>query len=155
MMVDFHLILMGKHSKTIKAQLTLSVPTSQMLLITSLYIIQWLWILHLIAFIKYLLDRFHIQILTPVSTREISEIIKSLKWNNSHGYDEIPTKILKISFPFIISPLTYTVLTLQSNFSTYWTEVSEVEETLHGQQPTAALLKFTGLWYRKFYVHNY
>jgi hypothetical protein len=40
---------------------------------------------------------------TPVCTKEISEIIKSLKWKNSHGYDEIPIKILKI----IISPLTY------------------------------------------------
>jgi hypothetical protein len=30
--------------------------------------------------------------LTPVSTKEISEIIKSLKWKNSHGYDEIPQK---------------------------------------------------------------
>jgi len=32
--------------------------------------------------------------LTPVTTKEISEIIKSLKWKNSHGYDEIPVKIL-------------------------------------------------------------
>jgi hypothetical protein len=46
--------------------------------------------------------------LTPVSTKEISETIKSLTWNNSHGYDEIPIKILKICLPFIISPLTYT-----------------------------------------------
>jgi hypothetical protein len=45
--------------------------------------------------------------LTPVTTKEISEIIKSLKWKNSHGYDEIPVRILKISLPFIISPLTY------------------------------------------------
>jgi hypothetical protein len=45
--------------------------------------------------------------LTSVCTKEISEIIKSLKWKSSHGYDEIPTKILKISLPFIISPLTY------------------------------------------------
>jgi len=45
--------------------------------------------------------------LTPVSTKEISEIIKSLKWKNSHDYDEIPIKILKISLPFIISPLTF------------------------------------------------
>jgi len=45
--------------------------------------------------------------LTPVSTKEVSEIIKSLKWKNSHGYDEITIKILKISLPFIISPLMY------------------------------------------------
>jgi hypothetical protein len=45
--------------------------------------------------------------LTPLSTKEVNEIIKSLKWKNSHGYGEIPIKILKISLPFIISPLTY------------------------------------------------
>ena len=45
--------------------------------------------------------------LTPISTREISEIIKSLKWKYSHGYNEILIKILKISLPFILSPLTY------------------------------------------------
>jgi len=30
--------------------------------------------------------------LTPVSTKEISEIIKCLEWKNSHGYDEIQKK---------------------------------------------------------------
>jgi hypothetical protein len=45
--------------------------------------------------------------LTPVTTKEISVIIKSLKWKNSHGYDEIPIRILKISLPFIISSPTY------------------------------------------------
>jgi len=45
--------------------------------------------------------------LTRVSTKEIIEIIKSLKWKISHGYNEVPTKILKINLPFIISPLTY------------------------------------------------
>jgi hypothetical protein len=45
--------------------------------------------------------------LAPVTTKAISEIIKSLKWKNSHGYDEIPMRILKISLPFIQSPLTY------------------------------------------------
>jgi hypothetical protein len=45
--------------------------------------------------------------LTPVTTKEISEIIKSLKWKTSHGYDEIPIQILKVSLPFIIFPLTH------------------------------------------------
>jgi len=36
----------------------------------------------------------HIKLM-PVTTKEISEIIKSLKWKNSHGYDEIPIRILK------------------------------------------------------------
>jgi hypothetical protein len=43
----------------------------------------------------------------PKTTKEIDEIIKTLKAKYSHGYDEISTKILKISFPFIISPLNY------------------------------------------------
>ena len=41
------------------------------------------------------------------TTKEIEQIIKSLKTKNSYGYDEISTKILKISCPFIISPLNY------------------------------------------------
>ena len=45
--------------------------------------------------------------LTPVSAKEINEIIMSLKWENSHGYDEILIKVLKISLPFIIPHLTY------------------------------------------------
>jgi len=45
--------------------------------------------------------------LAPVTVTEMKDIIKSLKWKDSNGYDEIPLKILKISLPFIISPLTY------------------------------------------------
>ena len=39
--------------------------------------------------------------------KEIERIINSLKSKNSHGYDEIPMKILKVSTPFITSPLIY------------------------------------------------
>jgi hypothetical protein len=41
------------------------------------------------------------------STHEITKIIKSLKTKDSCGYDEITSKIIKISEPFIISPLTH------------------------------------------------
>ena len=41
------------------------------------------------------------------TTHEINKIIQSMKPKNSHGYDEISIKILKISAPFILSPLTY------------------------------------------------
>jgi hypothetical protein len=34
--------------------------------------------------------------LTPVTAKEIKNIINSLKWKNSSGYDEIPPRILKI-----------------------------------------------------------
>ena len=44
---------------------------------------------------------------TPVTTMEIENIIKSLKTKCSYGYDEISSKILKLSSPFIISPLNY------------------------------------------------
>jgi hypothetical protein len=45
--------------------------------------------------------------MSPVTSREIKDIIKSLKWKNSKGYDDIPQNILKISMPFIVSPLVY------------------------------------------------
>ena len=41
------------------------------------------------------------------STYEIGKIIKSLKSKNSSGYDEISTRILKLSASFIVSPLTH------------------------------------------------
>jgi hypothetical protein len=41
------------------------------------------------------------------STKEVERIIRSLGLKNSHGYDEISTKILKVSAPFISSPLNY------------------------------------------------
>jgi hypothetical protein len=40
-------------------------------------------------------------------TKEISSIVKSVKTKTSHGYDGISTKILKVSFNYIILPLTY------------------------------------------------
>ena len=45
--------------------------------------------------------------LAPVNAKEIKDIIRYLKWKSSYGYDEIPLRILKISAPYIISPLIY------------------------------------------------
>ena len=42
-----------------------------------------------------------------VSSKEIEDVTKSLKTKNSHGYDEISTKILKCSIYYISSPLSY------------------------------------------------
>jgi hypothetical protein len=42
----------------------------------------------------------------PLSTKDIRNIIKSLNTKNLHGYNEISTKLLKLSSPFILSPLT-------------------------------------------------
>jgi len=41
------------------------------------------------------------------STYEIRNIIKSLKPKNTYGYDEISNRIIKLSSPYINSPLTY------------------------------------------------
>jgi hypothetical protein len=41
------------------------------------------------------------------STYEIEKIVKSLKTKNTFGYDEISNWIIKLTAPFIISPLTY------------------------------------------------
>jgi hypothetical protein len=43
----------------------------------------------------------------PVTSKEMKDIIKSLKNKNSYGYDEIPMKVMKLSMPFILSPLIY------------------------------------------------
>jgi Notch-like protein len=45
--------------------------------------------------------------MTPVTNKEIKDIVRSLKWKSSQGYDEIPQNILKLSLLFILSPLTY------------------------------------------------
>jgi hypothetical protein len=41
----------------------------------------------------------------PVTSKELKDIIKSLSNKNSSGYDEISSKVLKSSMPFILSPL--------------------------------------------------
>jgi hypothetical protein len=44
---------------------------------------------------------------SPVSTKQIKNIIRSIKTKNYHGYDKFPAKILKISASYISSPLTH------------------------------------------------
>jgi len=45
--------------------------------------------------------------LEPVTEKEIYEIIRSLKWKACYGYDEVWLWIVKLSVPFISSPLIY------------------------------------------------
>ena len=45
--------------------------------------------------------------LKSISTKEIENTIKSLKPKNSSGYNRISTKLIKISSPYISSPLTH------------------------------------------------
>jgi hypothetical protein len=61
--------------------------------------------------IDYLVHNYHNTCPTiswhNTTTHEIEKIIKSLKTKDSIGYEEITTKILKLSAPYISSPLTY------------------------------------------------
>jgi hypothetical protein len=45
--------------------------------------------------------------LNNTTTYEIGKIIHSLKCKDSYGYDKISSGILKISAPYVLSPLTY------------------------------------------------
>jgi len=45
--------------------------------------------------------------LKNTTTHEIDKIIHSLKCKASYGYDEISSSSLKISAPYVLSPLTY------------------------------------------------
>ena len=46
-------------------------------------------------------------VIKTFSTKEITSIIKALKTKNSHGFDEISVKLLKVSTTYICSPLTH------------------------------------------------
>ena len=52
-------------------------------------------------------DSFPPMVFKSFSTQEIISIIRSLKTKNSFGYDEISTKLLKISASYVCSPLPY------------------------------------------------
>ena len=45
--------------------------------------------------------------LKKTTTHEIGKIIHDIKTKDSSGYDEISTRILKISSPYVVSPLTF------------------------------------------------
>ena len=42
-----------------------------------------------------------------ITSNEIKKVFNSFKPKGSYGYDGIPLKILKLSVPYILSPLTY------------------------------------------------
>jgi len=61
--------------------------------------------------VYYLLQSFNRMLsnfkLMPLSTKDIRNIIKSINTKNSHGSEEVSTKLLQLSSPFILSPLTH------------------------------------------------
>jgi len=59
--------------------------------------------------------------------KEIEKIIKSLQSKNSHGYDGIPMKILKVGTHFITAPRTYICnKSLSSGSFSSWLKFSEI-----------------------------
>jgi hypothetical protein len=53
---------------------------------------------------------FHNIDFNKITTKEIEKVLSSLSSKNSSGYDEISMKTLKISAPYISSPLCYTFI---------------------------------------------
>ena len=47
--------------------------------------------------------------LKSTTTHEIDKVIHSLKTKDSHGYNGISTRILKLSAPYIVSPITFII----------------------------------------------
>jgi len=60
-----------------------------------------------ISWNKLLINLTQVWNINAQQQKKLERIIKSLKTKNSSGYDEISTKILKISCPFISSPINY------------------------------------------------
>jgi hypothetical protein len=97
-------------------------------------------------------------------TEEIEKIIKSSKSKISHGYDGILVKILKLSFPFIISPLTY--ICNKSLFSGIFStrlKVSEIKPlfkkgdrtNISNYRPISLLTSFTKIFEKVIYSRLY
>ena len=98
-----------------------------------------------------------------VSYKETEIIAKSLKIKNSHGYDGISTKLLKLSIHYISSPLTYISNRMLSsgNFPTRlkFSEVKPVfirgdENDKSNYRPVSLLAPFSKI-FEKLFIINY
>jgi hypothetical protein len=98
--------------------------------------------------------------LTPVTAQEIKNIIRSLKWTTSSGYDEVPPRLLKLSLPYIISPLTYLCnKSLISGIFPSWLKYSQVTPIpkkgnkfeLSNYRPISLLTSFSKIFEKVIY----
>jgi hypothetical protein len=100
------------------------------------------------------------------TTYKIKKIIYSLKSKNTYGYEEISTKILKASTPYILSPLTYIFnKILQTGISLDRPKFSEVKplykkgdkSELSNYRPISLLPTFSKIIekiiYKRLYLH--
>jgi len=99
--------------------------------------------------------------LTPVTAQEIKNIIRSLKWKTSSGYDEVPPKLLKLILQYIISPLTYLCnKSLTSGIFPSWLKYSQVtplfkkgsKSELSNYSPISLLTSFSRIFEKVIYI---
>jgi len=116
------------------------------------------------SYMQYLVNTFQQPLspikLEPVTEKDIYEIIKSLKWKASYGYDEVPSWIVKLSMPFISSPLIYICNKMLSTgtFPT-WRKFSQVfplfkkgEKTeMSDYRPVSLLTSFSKIFEKVIY----
>jgi hypothetical protein len=96
----------------------------------------------------------------------MKDIINSLKHKNSYGYDEISMKILKLSMPFIISPLIYICnRSLSTGIFPSWLKYSQVHliykkgerSEMSNYRPISVLTLFSKIFekviFNRLYTH--
>jgi hypothetical protein len=97
--------------------------------------------------------------LTPVTAQEI-KIIRSLKWTTASGYDGVSPRLLKLSLPYIISPLTYLCnKSLTSGIFPTWLKYSQVTPIfkkgnkceLSNYRPISLLTSFSKIFEKVIY----
>jgi hypothetical protein len=100
-----------------------------------------------------------------VSSKGTEDITKSLKIKDSHGYDRITTKILKMSIPYISFPLTYICnRILPSGIFPMKLKFSEIKPIFKGlkndtsnYRPVSLLTSFSKIFekviYKRLYQH--
>ena len=98
--------------------------------------------------------------MTPVTANEIRNIIKSLKLKNSHGYDEVLPRFLKISLSYIISPVTYLRnKAISSGIFPSWLKFSQIvpifkkgaKDKLTNYRPISLLIAFSKIFEKVIY----
>jgi exonuclease III len=99
--------------------------------------------------------------MAPVTGNEIKKIIKSLKMKSSCGYDEVPPKILKISLPYIISPLVHLCnRSLHSGIFPSWLKYAQIvpifkkgdKEQPTNYRPITLLTSFSKIFEKVIYT---
>jgi len=98
------------------------------------------------------------------STQEMENIIKSIHGKNSHKYDDISTKVLKFSAPFVSSPINYICNTLLSKGTAHsrlkFLEIKPLHKgrgdviNMFNYRPFSLLTSFSKIFEKGIYVQD-